>query len=257
MAASWDTRFRERLAAHPDLAGAGALLAEYADTLGWERAAFHADLGQTRLPLTENGEFVAVAMGWSADYVAHWVNDRRALTCPVSLRCTRSMDAFLWDCDPDSETWHREALSAAQRDILLSYRDCADGAVTVPVHRPGGKTAYVSWFGRGAAALRDRFRRTYRETYLISHAFITHADALESARRRGRAQAAADRLSPREIECLGWAAQGKTEEDIALILGRSRETVHFHLNNALRKLDACNRTHAVAIACSLGLIRLF
>lgn len=257
MATSWDTRFRERLGAQTDLAGAGSLLAEYADTLGWERAAFHADMGQTRLPRTDSGEFVAVAMGWSADYVAHWVDDRRALTCPVSRRCTRSMDAFLWDCDPDSDTWRKEKLSEPQRDTLRSYRECADGAVTVPVHRPGGKTGYVSWFGRDPAALRERFHDTYRETYLISHAFIAHADALESAQRRSHARAAAETLSPREIECLGWAAHGKTEEDIALILGRSRETVHFHLNNALRKLNAGNRTHAVAIACSLGLIRLF
>jgi DNA-binding CsgD family transcriptional regulator len=32
--------------------------------------------------------------------------------------------------------------------------------------------------------------------------------------------------------------------------------VHFHLQNVVRKLDASNRTHAVAIACSRGLINL-
>ena len=40
------------------------------------------------------------------------------------------------------------------------------------------------------------------------------------------------------------------------IVSRSRDTVHFHLQNAIRKLDANNRTHAVAIACSRGLITL-
>ena len=71
------------------------------------------------------------------------------------------------------------------------------------------------------------------------------------------AKAGADTLTLRELECLAWAARGKTDEDIGQILGRSRETVHFHLGKALRKLGASNRTHAVAIACSLGLIRLF
>lgn len=257
MATSRDTRFRDRLSARTDLAGAGTLLAEYADALGWERAAFHADLEQTCLPRTDTGEFVAVTMGWSADYVSHWVDHRMALTCPVIGRCARSMDSFVWECNPDSEAWRDASLSDAQRSTLCAYRDCADGAVTVPVHRPGGKTGYVSWFGRGPMALRRRYRDTYRETYLISHAFIAHADALENAARRHHARAAAESLSPRELECLNWAARGKTDDDIALILGRSRETVHFHLNNALRKLNACTRTHAVAIACALGLIHLF
>lgn len=92
---------------------------------------------------------------------------------------------------------------------------------------------------------------------MISHAFIAHTDALEAAERRRRARTGADSLSSRELECLAWAAQGKTNEDIAQILGRSRETVNFHLSNAMRKLSAANRTNAVAIACSLGLLRLF
>lgn len=250
-------RFRDGLATSPSIAAAGRLLAEYSAALGWERAAFQVDMEQTRLALAEDGRFVAVDMGWPADTLKHWQDDRLALHCPVTRRCGRSMDAFLWDADPDSETWRGEALGAAQRDTLAAYRDCADGAVTVPVHRPGGKTGYVSWFGHDPAALRRRHRDTWRETWLISHAFIARADALESAARKRDAQAAADTLSPRELECLSWVARGKTDEEIGLILGRSRETVHFHLGKAMKKLQASNRSHAVAIACTLGLIRLF
>ncbi|MDD3352085.1 LuxR family transcriptional regulator [Zoogloea sp.] len=252
-----DTRFRERLAGASTLAASSRLLAECADSLGWERAAFHADLGQTRLPVAESGEFVAIAMGWPVATLRHWQDDRLALTCPVTRRCGRSMDAFLWDSDPDSTTWEGEKLGQDQRSTLASYKACADGAVTVPVHRPGGKTGFVSWFSHGEARLRTRHQATWREIQLISHAFIAHADGLESALRRKSARAAADTLTARELECLSWVARGKTDEDIGLILGRSRETVHFHLGKAMKKLSASNRTHAVAIACSLGLIHLF
>lgn len=252
-----DTRFRERLTAASTLSAAGRLLADCSASLGWERAAFHADLGQTRLPLTEDGAFVAVAMGWPVATLRHWQDDRLALSCPVTRRCGRSMGAFLWDADPDSDTWRGEALSPAQRNTLADYRDCGAGAVTVPVHRPGGKTGYVSWFSHGEARLRERHQATWRELLLISQAFIAHADALETAARRSNAKAAADTLSPRELECLSWVAKGKTDEEVGLILERSRETVHFHLGKAMKKLGASNRTHAVAIACSLGLIRLF
>ena len=61
-------------------------------------------------------------------------------------------------------------------------------------------------------------------------------------------------LSPREIECLQWASQGKTNNDIATILGVAEITARVHLKNASRKLGACNRTHAVGKALSAGLI---
>jgi DNA-binding CsgD family transcriptional regulator len=61
-------------------------------------------------------------------------------------------------------------------------------------------------------------------------------------------------LTAREIECLTWAANGKTEEEIGMIIERSHETARFHLRNAVQKLNASNRTHAVALACSRGLI---
>jgi DNA-binding CsgD family transcriptional regulator len=40
------------------------------------------------------------------------------------------------------------------------------------------------------------------------------------------------RLSPKQIECLRWAAAGKTYRDIAEIVGVSLRTVRYHLENA-------------------------
>jgi len=61
-------------------------------------------------------------------------------------------------------------------------------------------------------------------------------------------------LSQRETECLRWAAWGKTSWEIARILGVAERTVNFHLQNACRKLQACNRRAAVAVALSRGLL---
>lgn len=55
-------------------------------------------------------------------------------------------------------------------------------------------------------------------------------------------------LSPREHDCLHWAALGKTSEEIAIIMGLSHHTINFHLRNACRKLDAPNRYAAIAKA---------
>ncbi|KAH2814572.1 hypothetical protein KXV85_004728, partial [Aspergillus fumigatus] len=44
------------------------------------------------------------------------------------------------------------------------------------------------------------------------------------------------RLSPRELECLEWASQGKSAWEIGRILGISRNTVASYLENAKEKL---------------------
>lgn len=61
-------------------------------------------------------------------------------------------------------------------------------------------------------------------------------------------------LTPREVECLKWAADGKTEWEISVILSISEHTADKHLYNAHRKLKAANRPQAVANAIRLGLI---
>ncbi|AWY99926.1 MAG: LuxR C-terminal-related transcriptional regulator [Rhodobiaceae bacterium] len=53
-------------------------------------------------------------------------------------------------------------------------------------------------------------------------------------------------LSERERECLNWAAQGKTNLEIGLILGISANTVSFHFKNIFRRLEVHSRTQAVA-----------
>jgi DNA-binding NarL/FixJ family response regulator len=52
-------------------------------------------------------------------------------------------------------------------------------------------------------------------------------------------------LGERELEALTWAARGKTFAEIGEILGVSRRTVEFHLDNARRKLGVPTRTQAL------------
>ena len=61
-------------------------------------------------------------------------------------------------------------------------------------------------------------------------------------------------LSERELECLTWAALGRTDTEIGAVIHRSPTTARFHIDNAVRKLGARNRKQAVAIAARRGLI---
>ncbi len=68
------------------------------------------------------------------------------------------------------------------------------------------------------------------------------------------AAASEDPLSDRERECLLWVSEGKTTEDVAMILGVASNTVNSYLTHAGQKLGAANRHMAVAHAIRSGII---
>lgn len=55
-------------------------------------------------------------------------------------------------------------------------------------------------------------------------------------------------LSDRERETLSWVAQGKTDWEIAQLLGISERTVHYHIENAKKKMGVPTRLQAVVQA---------
>src|SRR5882724_8475981 len=63
-------------------------------------------------------------------------------------------------------------------------------------------------------------------------------------------------LSPREREIMHLMAEGRTADAIADEISVSVETVRTHVRNVIRKLQARNRVHAIAIALERGEIAL-
>jgi DNA-binding NarL/FixJ family response regulator len=61
-------------------------------------------------------------------------------------------------------------------------------------------------------------------------------------------------LTDREVECLTWAARGKTSAEIAQIIGTSKRNVDFHIETACRKLNVATRVQAAVKAVSGRLI---
>ena len=64
------------------------------------------------------------------------------------------------------------------------------------------------------------------------------------------------KLTPRQQEILAYMAKGLTNVEIAEILRIRKDTVEEHVNLLLAKLDAANRTEAVAIAMRKQLIKM-
>lgn len=55
-------------------------------------------------------------------------------------------------------------------------------------------------------------------------------------------------LTDREVECLSWIGEGKTSDEISLIIGISRNTVNNYITSIMNKTGAKTRSEAVAFA---------
>lgn len=247
----FDRHFRDTICGQSTLEGAATVLAEAAEGLGWDLAAFHPSVDVLQLPRNDGGAFVAERMGWCSAALEGWQRLKLGRYCPIGSRCTRMREPFFWTCDDRNTAWFGGEMQPENRRVLNYYGRFITSGVAVPVHR-GACTGYVSWCSRDRDG-RETASRSLGSMFFISHVFIHRIDSLLIAHTRERGT---NQLTGREIECLTWAARGKSEEGIALLLNRSRQTVHFHLQNAVKKLDAANRTHAVAIACTRGLVSL-
>ena len=84
---------------------------------------------------------------------------------------------------------------------------------------------------------------------------LSAAVAARLARRpRGEIWPKRTMLGKREVETLTWAARGKTSAEIAQILGLSKRTVDFHIDNARNKLGVATRIQAAIKAATAQLI---
>jgi DNA-binding CsgD family transcriptional regulator len=61
-------------------------------------------------------------------------------------------------------------------------------------------------------------------------------------------------LTSRERDVLRWSSAGRTYSEIGKILSVDQRTVKFHLVNAMRKLNAANKTEAAVKGALLGLL---
>lgn len=86
---------------------------------------------------------------------------------------------------------------------------------------------------------------------LIAHYFVNESIARFDFHKKDTFS-----LSKREEECLFWFAHGKSVQDIATILDISPETVPVYFKRVTSKLNAANRTNALAKAINLGLIEM-
>jgi DNA-binding CsgD family transcriptional regulator len=210
----------------------------------------------TRRPMCDaSGAVLAeVVFGFEALDEHWWKNGQLALQSPLARACRYESEPF-WANSEGFRTRHPNRYLESIDLKHFEQRALFSAAIIVPVHLPFGQ------IGMAAFGVRDR------ERWELSAAFKAHADALMLLTHRfvtSYAQVTRRRqwlptdcqLTKREIECLRWAAVGKTDREIASIIERSHATIRFHIQNAGEKLNAVNRSQTIFKAAQLGYLGL-
>jgi LuxR family quorum-sensing system transcriptional regulator CciR len=162
---------------------------------------------------------------------------------PVHHASVRTNVGFQW-----SELGRLLPLSRRQHRILRSSRGFGLGeGFTIPANVPGEPSGSCSFATRAGQRLPE---------HRLLCAELIGAHAFGAARRIHDypARASHPHLSRRELECLRWVAAGKTDWEIAAILGLSPETAHQYVKHARGVYDVVSRTQLVVCGLRDALI---
>src|SRR5690606_15927007 len=122
---------------------------------------------------------------------------------------------------------------------LAALRGIGDG-FTIPAHVPGESNGSCSFATVAGRAISEEH---------LPLAQLAGAFAFEAARRiwqvRETGLAPPPRLTDRQRDCVVWAARGKSDWEIARILGLSHETVIEYLKRARERYGVTKRTMLV------------
>jgi DNA-binding CsgD family transcriptional regulator len=150
-----------------------------------------------------------------------------------------------------SVQWRRvfiQVRDPEQRNFVARARaqGFKDG-VTTPIHGPQGCVAVMMFAADHTIDLDGEDEEALSHIAMALHQRVRRIAA--AALVKAPLQA---RLTAREIECLHWVLEGKTNWEIGILAGVTARTVQFHLGNAARKLGVCNRVQAAVSALVSG-----
>lgn len=236
-----------------DIRGAAEALRDFAKAIGGFQVAPAANLASKAPMLDGDGNVLARdVFGWPDDENAWWKKPLVALNSPLPRACRYEGEAFWCNADGIYPRQPNRLLDEIDLKKFVEFVG-AQSVICVPVHLPFGQIGAVSYSPPDLQTddLAKEFDAFGYMLEDLSKRFIVgYVKAMDR-----RAWIPANcKLSKREVECLTWAAVGKTDEEIATVLSRSCATVRFHIHNAAVKLDAVNRSQTIFKAAQLGFL---
>lgn len=233
-----------------DIHDAALTLARIAEERGMQ-ALICDDISSKEPMLDSDGSILAADIfGWTADGERWWENGRLALSSPIPRACRYESEAFWINKHSFHTRWHNHYLDEIDLSEFQKTINCG-AAIVIPVHLPFGQISSNSFISF------DRAKEDLAEEFAVFGALLSHvtrrfvASYVQTQRTKHRIPSDCA-LSKREVQCLRWAAIGKTDREISMIMERSHATIRYHIHRAGEKLDSVNRAQTIFKAGQLG-----
>lgn len=220
------------------------------DLLGLPFIAVSADIGSPEPMLNAEGRpFAETIFRW-IDPTLHYWKDRSFALRASTVHATRTCAEPFYYSNEKLGSWRPNATLDASNEPERYQEANIGTAIVAPAHLPGGKIGAVVWANSEAFDIRKKFDRYAEYLHALALKFVASYDEARDAGPKSPAVY----LTRREIQCLKWAAAGKTDAEIATIIDISVPTVRFHITNSAKKLGVAGKARAIQRASVLGYI---
>jgi LuxR family transcriptional activator of conjugal transfer of Ti plasmids len=189
-------------------------------------------------PLRVDAE-VKLISNYPCAWTTHYLAEGYQRFDPVIDRAVGQSAPFQWGDDCWSQDLDASQLQLFDEAAQFGIRN----GVTIPIRDPKCRIAALTFTADKRCGQFSRCVERHQSLFQLL-AVLFHSRA--SLRLAPNRCISGIQLSPREYECLEWAARGKSGWDIGCILGISRRTAAFHLDNARLKLGVKTISQAVA-----------
>ena len=229
-------------------------LARRAEALGRETGlpfiAVSADISSPQPMVGADGRPLAETLfRWIDPDLQYWRDRAFALRAPFVFATRLTSEPFFF-ADGRLQTWRPAAWTQAMGLIGPDDMFGVGAAIVAPAYLPRGVIGAMVWASPDPDVdVGAVFAARAGEFHLLALRLTGAYQELALGARKGMA-----RLTRREIQCLKWAAAGKTDGEIAAIVQIAAPTVRFHMINAAEKLGVAGRSQAVHRAATLGYI---
>lgn len=238
-----------------DAAELGEALAHRIEAVGREMSlpfiAVSADIGSPDPVLDRDGKpYAETLFRWVDPELRYWEDRGFALRAHV-LHAVRMCAEPFYLSHARLETWRPHSSLEVFNAMERTEHFGVHSAIIAPAYLPGGVIGAVVWASPDETLdVASIFAERAGELHALTLKFVaTHNDLAAS-----KAPGALPPLTRREIQCLKWAAMGKTDGDISEIMHISLPTVRFHITNSARKLNVVGRPQAIYKAATLGYV---
>jgi len=233
-----------------DLVALASEVAESGLRIGLPYVAVSADISSPQPMCDGDGRAYAETLfRWIDPKLEYW-KDRMFALRSTLVHATRTCAEPFYYSNGQVRSWRRNDALVAATDAEQYSQAHIGAAIISPVHLPGGVLGAVVWASEDAIDLADVFAAEADRLHALALRFVaTYHDARDLG-----PQGPAVYLTRREIQCLKWAAAGKTDAEIATIMDISVPTVRFHITNSATKLGVAGKARAIQRASTLGYI---